>query len=47
MDTKTVTPEELSISNMWQLDALYRLLLRKGIITEKEFIDEYDKENKK
>ncbi|MBE2228232.1 MAG: hypothetical protein IAE93_12840 [Ignavibacteria bacterium] len=52
-DKKTITPEELTISNMWQLEALYRLMIKKGLITEEEFINEfklikaeYDKENK-
>lgn len=50
---KQLTPEELSISNMWQLEALYRLMVKKGLITEQEFLDEfkalkkeYDKANK-
>ena len=49
---KTITPEELSISNMWQIEALYRLMVKKNLITEKEFLDEfkllkaeYEKEN--
>lgn len=49
-----LTYEELSISNMFQIEALYRLMMKKGLITEEEFINEwkqikeqYDKENKK
>jgi len=49
---KQITFDELSLSNMWQLEALYRLMVKKGLITKKEFLDEfkeikkeYDKEN--
>jgi len=52
-ESKTISYEELSLSNMWQLEAVYRLLIKKGIITQKEFENEfnelkneYDKENK-
>lgn len=39
--SKTVTYEELSLSNMWQIEALYRLLVKKGIVTEQELDTEY------
>lgn len=49
---KTITYEELSLSNMWQIEAMYRLMVKKGLITEEEFNKEfqelkkeYDKEN--
>ena len=48
---KQITFEELSLSNMWQIEAMYRLMIKKGLITknefEKEFRElkkEYDKE---
>jgi hypothetical protein len=51
---KQLTFEDLATSNMWQLEALYRLMVKKGLITKAEFLDEfkqikkeYDKENKK
>ena len=49
-----LTFEELTMSNMFQLEALYRLMIKKGLITDdefkKEFLElkkEYDKENSK
>lgn len=52
-NNKLVSYEDLSLSNMWQLEALYRLMIKKGLITEKEFLEEfkaikveYGKENK-
>ena len=54
MSNKEITFEELSLSNMWQIEALTRLLIKKGIITKNEIEDEfkllkieYDKENKR
>jgi len=54
IDKKTVSFEELALSNMWQLEALYRLMVKKGLITDAEFLEEfkslkleYDKENKR
>jgi len=53
-DKKPLTYEELTMSNMFQLESMYRILIEKGLITEQEFISkwkeikkEYDKENKK
>lgn len=47
-----ITYEELTLSNMFQLEALYSLMVKKGMITEEEFISEwkeikkqYEKEN--
>lgn len=51
-ENKTISYEELSLSNMWQLEALYRLMINKGLITKDEYENElkdlkveYDKEN--
>ena len=38
---KRMTYEELSLSNMWQIEALYRLLVKKGIVIEQELDAEY------
>lgn len=53
-EKKVLSYEELSLSNMWQLEALYRLMIKKGLITEVELFEEwklikeeYNKENKK
>jgi len=40
MTNRTVTTEELTISNMYQQEALMRLLVKKGIITQEEFLEE-------
>lgn len=52
-EKKEITYEELSLSNMWQLEALTRLLVKKGMFTIEEFQEEllnlkkeYEKENK-
>jgi hypothetical protein len=37
---QTVTPGELSISNMWQLEALYRLCCIK-VYNRKRYLDEF------
>ena len=37
-----VTLEELAYSNMMEQEALVRLLIKKGIITKREFIDELE-----
>ena len=37
-----VTIEELAQSNMFQIEALLRILVKKGIITTKEYIDEME-----
>ena len=42
-DRETVTWEELSWSNHIEQEALVRLLVGKGIITQKEFLDEIRK----
>jgi hypothetical protein len=34
-----VTPEEVAISNMWEIAALVELLDRKGLITKQEVLD--------
>ena len=50
---KEITYEDLSLSNMWQLEALTRLLVKKGLFTIEEFREEllelkkeHEKENK-
>lgn len=35
-----VTAEELAVTNMIELDALVQLLVRKGLVTESELLDE-------
>jgi len=37
---KTITYEEIAYSNMMSIEALVSLLTRKGIITEREILDE-------
>ena len=38
LDQKEITtPEELFWANMYQLDAVFQLLVEKGIFTEQEF----------
>ena len=39
-ERKTVTYEEIAYSNMMSIEALVSLLTRKGIITEREILDE-------
>ena len=42
LDSKEmVTPNELIYSNMMQIEAITRLLVKKGIITKDELEDEY------
>ena len=41
LDSKeVVTTEEIAQSNMFQIEAILRLLVKKGIITKQEFLDE-------
>ena len=41
LDSKEiVTIEELAHSNYFQLEVMFRLLVKKGVITKKEYIDE-------
>ena len=41
LDSKEiVTIEELAHSNYFKIEALLRLLVKKGVITKKEYIDE-------
>lgn len=40
MQDPTVTIEELAISNTYQLEAIVRVLVKKGIVTKQELIDE-------
>jgi len=37
---EVVTTEEIAHSNMLQIEAILRLLVKKGIITNQEFLDE-------
>ena len=37
-----VSVEELAYSNMMEQEAMMRLLMKKGIITKKEFLDELE-----
>ena len=37
-----VSLEELAYSNMMEQEAMMRLLMKKGIITKKEFLDELE-----
>ena len=39
-ERKTITYEEIAYSNMLSIEALVSLLTRKGIITEREILDE-------
>ena len=39
-ERKTVTYKEIAYSNMMSIEALVSLLTRKGIITEREILDE-------
>ncbi|MDA0692922.1 MAG: hypothetical protein O3A78_11090 [Nitrospinae bacterium] len=41
-ERKTVTVEELALSNAYQLEALINVLERKGILTSKEVLDELE-----
>jgi hypothetical protein len=38
LDKRPVTMEELLVSSLAQTDALAKLLIQKGLITQKEFI---------
>ena len=41
LDSKeVVTLEELAHSNYFQLETMFRLLVKKGVITTKEYMDE-------
>ena len=37
---EVVTTEEIAHSNMLQIEAILRLLVKKGVITNQEFLDE-------
>ena len=37
---RTITVEELAVSNMYQLEAMVRVLKKKGICTRKEILEE-------
>ena len=39
---ETVTLEQLALSNAYQLEALTNVLVRKGILTGKEVLDEME-----
>ena len=39
-ERKTITYEEIAYSNMMSIEALVSLLTRKGIITEREILNE-------
>ena len=39
-ETKTVSLQELAVSNMLSIEAMMRLLVRKGVLTEREVLDE-------
>ncbi len=39
-ERETVTYEEIAYSNMMSIEALVSLLTRKGLITEREILDE-------
>jgi hypothetical protein len=36
-----ITYDELTLSNMWQIEGLFRLMLKKGLITNEEFENEF------
>ena len=41
LDSKeVVTTEELAHSNYFQIEVMFRLLVKKGVITKKEYMDE-------
>lgn len=41
VDSKeVVTAEEITNSNMFQIEALLRLLVKKGVITQQKYIEE-------
>ena len=42
LERKTVTVEDLALSNAYQLEALINVLERKGILTSKEVLDEME-----
>ena len=43
LDSKeVVTIEELAQSNYFQIETILRLLVKKGIVTHKEFMDEME-----
>ena len=37
---RTVTLEEITISNMYEIEAIIRVLEKKGILTHEEILDE-------
>lgn len=39
---RTIPVEELAISNMYSQEALLRLLVKKGVITQEEFLQELE-----
>ena len=42
LERKTVTVEQLALSNAYQLEAMINVLERKGILTGKEVMDELE-----
>ncbi len=42
LELKTVTTEQLALSNAYQLEAMINVLERKGILTAKEVLDELE-----
>jgi len=42
LERKTVTVEQLALSNAYQLEAMINVLERKGILTGKEVLDELE-----
>jgi hypothetical protein len=42
LERKTVSVEELALSNAYQLEAMINVLERKGILTGKEVLDEME-----
>ena len=42
-ETKTVSLQELAVSNMLSIEAMMRLLVRKGVLPEREVLDELKK----
>ncbi|MBL1123411.1 MAG: hypothetical protein D8M26_11015 [Ignavibacteriae bacterium] len=43
MSGNIVTNEEMLYSNMLEIQAIIRILVRKGITTEKEILEEFEK----
>lgn len=42
IERKTVTVEQLALSNAYQLEAMINVLERKGVLTGKEVVDELE-----